>query len=278
MGSNLGNARNREIGATMSVPVIFIHNNRWETWIPTVLRQAEKYNEQVILISDHQGYTDVVNYREGMDRFYRSYVNMSSNPLFFEGSAFCRWIILAEYMEKENIPVAFHLDTDVLIFANMSTEYANKYAGYPVTLVTGNCGASTFITKECAIKFRDFLMSAYEDRNDTFTELKRVYDELQAQGLDGGACDMYAWKLFIAQNKITYAEMTDVANKTTYDHTIRQSMPGNYNMKDGIKDIQFLEDHMPYCVGEAGVVQFKSLHFQGMTDSLIPEFYRRSNG
>jgi hypothetical protein len=85
---------------------------------------------------------------------------------------------------------------------------------------------------------------------------------------------MVMLKLFRERHKTPFAEMTDIVHGTTYDHTIKQSNPGSFRMRDGIKDIHF-NGNMPFGTTQSGEsVLFNSLHFQGETESLIPEYVR----
>ena len=263
------------------IPVVFVHLNKWD-YLETVLSQARKYNGEVYLVGDQNtndpNYCDIKDYRRQMDIFHGVYENHSSNDQWFEEACFWRWLILDDFMHKHGINRAFHLDSDVLLYANVTEEDKNKYSQYPITLIVGNCGASAFIDRDYLDGFCELLIQTYQDKGEVFEWLKHLYSELQRQHMDGGACDMVLLQLWRKRNKTKYAEMTDIVDGTTYDHIIKSPNPGNYLMKDGIKDIHF-RGEFPYgTIADTGQeVKFNSLHFQGQEDRRILEYFRMGN-
>lgn len=262
------------------IPIVFVHHGRTFEWIQAVLDQARKFNGEVYLIGDQPERThDVKDYRGDFDRFYSHFSNYSTNPDWFESRAFSRWFILNEFMQKNDIPVAFHLDTDVMIFVDVTEDY-ERWKQWDFTLVVGNCGATVFFTKERVRSFCDYVMRAYEEKNQAYQDWKRIYESMQIQGLAGGVSDMLALKWWRTANCYDFGEMTDIRDGMAYDHVLRESNPGGYRMRESsrglIKDIQF-ERGLPYATVESTGerVRMLSLHHQGDSELLIDEFAQK---
>ena len=261
------------------IPCIYIHHDRPFQWADQILAQSRKWGNKTFFISDQPQRThDITKYREQYDAFLKVYSCQSSNGVWFESACFSRWFILAEFMRQENIPLAFHLDTDTVLYVNVSEEFP-KWQNYDLTLVLGECGAACFITRERVQDFCDYVLRVYTEKGETYQGLVHIYEELQRQHLDGGISDMMLLKLYRLQNGIPYGEMTDIREGKTYDHIMRSANPGGYRMWEEIKDIEFSEG-VPYGTVEATgeKIRFCSLHFQGQVDRLIPCYVGIENG
>jgi len=265
----------------MTIPCVFIHTGRTWEWLGLTMAQARKFNEQVVLLDDD----DLPEYGHDVARFHAAYENYSTNPAWFEEHAFWRWLILNEYCQKNNIDVVFHLDSDTMMFADVNAEYKAKFRRFPVSLVVGNCGATCYFTREHLAGLTELLLKTYIDKNDDFMWLKNLYTRMQAQGLDGGACDMVLLDLYLKRNQIAFGEMTDIRvpfglarekPREAYDHTMSEPVPGGYRLSEGIKEIEF-KHGLPYAtIDKTGEqILMRSLHFQGTSELRLAEFVRR---
>lgn len=261
-----------------SIPVIFVHSGYFE-WMPQVIKQAARYNKDVYLVSDSHGELpcvfNITDYQIDLPQFDKAYVNLSGNPRWFELACFMRWFVLYRFMEKHQIDVCFHPDSDVLMYANVTEEFWGKFSSYDITLIKGSCGASTFITLDRVRSLCEFFLSVYTEKGTTFQWLADMYADFQRQCLDGGVCDMTLLKLYVARYAIPFAEMTNIVNGVAYDHVLRES--DGFDMQGNRKYLEF-RNGLPYArLMNGEYVRMATLHLQGDHDKLIPGFLEMSN-
>jgi len=267
------------------IPVVFIHFNRpSNTAEPfrdgiykATSEQAIKEGNDVYFISNQKfqieqdtfSYVPMKGYwPTSMDVFQKNYENLSTNNAEIELICFLRWFVLLDFMEKNDIPVVFHADTDVMIYCDVTEDYKN-YQQFGMTLIHRTCGSSSFITKKSLKKFCGFLSDLYENKDSyEFAKMKNVYLTRLDFGLHGGVCDMTLLETFQYNSNegggpCRVGEMMHVVDEATYDH--------NFNVDDGVynhtgehKDVKF-HDGKPYCFhqGLEAPVRFKCLHLQG---------------
>jgi len=259
----------------VEIPVVFIHSGEFR-WFREVVEQAERAGNRVLVLADEK-YAELPNsynvheFDKYVNWFDSVYVNLSSNGRWFEFAAFCRWFRLYEFMLRNNIPIAFHPDTDVLIYANVTEEYRKKFSQYDLTLIKGACGASTFITLERVKSFCEYVINIYMERGTTFAAFTDMFAQFQRNNQDGGICDMTLWQSYRNRFSVPFAEMTDIINGETYDHTMKDM--SDYDDQNNHKFIQF-RNGVPYArhMPDRKDIRMMTLHFQGQTDETIPEF------
>ena len=131
----------------MGLPIIFLHVDD-SFYLKYSLESAKKYNpdSRIILIGKNiTNCPDFVEYHQMTDydleaaKFRKVYVHSSTNNENIERFCFERWFILSEFMKKNNISKVFTLDSDVLLFENVTLD-ANNYSKYLFTLVDKSCG------------------------------------------------------------------------------------------------------------------------------------------
>lgn len=255
----------------MIIPVIVLHLGR-QPYYDKVIDQATKYNEHVFAIGDlvPPSHYDIKEYSQSANEFSTIYDHLSTNSRKIELMCFQRWFILKDFMEKHGIDVSFHIDSDVMLYANADKEYHDKFEQFDFTLSHRCCGSNSFFTLKGLRNFCNFLMNFY--KNKSSYEYERVaahYHVRQKHGLPGGVCDMTLLEYYSYQNCGKIGEMMHIINDSTYDHNI--NVPDQYfRMNKGMKHFVFVNG-IPYCYQESTgkQIQFKTLHFQGAAKNLI---------
>ena len=115
----------------MKIPVILIHNG-YSDYLKYTIQMSSKNND-TYLISDTNPniecenftFVDSQNYTESSNDFTPHYEHMNTTPFDYELFCYHRWFILKEFMEKNQIDKVFYIDSDVLLFENMSNEWVN---------------------------------------------------------------------------------------------------------------------------------------------------------
>ena len=254
----------------MEIPIIVSHLGN-QSYFHKVLEQAKRFNKNVYAIGDSipPCQYDIKDYSERANKLSAIYEHLSTNGYVIELMCFNRWNIMLEFMEKHNIPVAFHIDTDVLIFTNVTEEW-ERFSQFDFTLSHRCCGSNSFFTIEGLKGICDFFTEFYSDKNSyTYHRLAAHYHIRRKFNLNGGVCDMTLLEHYSYLNCGKVGEMMHIFNSSTYDHSINES-DQYYRMKGGIKDITF-KNKLPYCHQEkmGKDIQFKTLHFQGPAKNLI---------
>jgi len=252
------------------IPVIVIHLGS-QPYYDRVIDQASKYNECVFAIGDSvpPSHYDIHDYSESANKFRDIYDHLSTNSKKIELMCFQRWFILKDFMEKHGIEVSFHIDSDVMLYANTDTEFP-KFEQFDFTLSHRCCGSNSFFTLNGLKKFCGFLINFYMRKNTyEYERIAAHYHVRQKHGLPGGVCDMTLLEYYSYQNCGKIGEMMHIIEDSTYDHNI--NVPDQYfQMDNGTKNFVFVNGTpFVYQKSTGKQIQFKTLHFQGSAKNLI---------
>ena len=260
------------------IPVILIHLGDSD-YLHHTFARALQMNREVILIGNSLTtlpHEDVDKYKLDANVFEQHYRHLSGNHAEFELFCFQRWFILSEFMHTNNLETVFYQDSDVLLYADVNSEWKH-YEQYDFTLVQGTCASNSYFKRDGLDRFCRFVMSTYEKRDKLFQEFESIYIAMTAQGLPGGICDMTLFRYYKASNDPPpVGEMCAIDEKNaTWDHHLRA--PDGYRMRqeDGetIKDVVFLSGlpHV-YNLSMQQNIRFKSLHLQGQTKAFAEKW------
>lgn len=246
------------------IPVVIIHkhgakDDRYP--LDQVVGQAQKFGNATYVIDDEPlAEMHLEDYWEDAAKFEPYYVHLSGNHRAFELFCIQRWYVLRRWMRHQGFDRVLYTDSDVLLYCNAEEQY-EPYRECALTLALGSSAATSYFTLAGLEAFCDFVDSVYIGQNAILAEFKRIYAEMQAQGLPGGISDMALFKFFKAEARhVRVGEMTEVHDGATWDHNINSG--DGYVMKNGIKRIEWI-DKKPYGTRNGGFVRFNSLHFQG---------------
>jgi len=266
------------------IPVVLLHNGCHE-YMQTAITQACKMNN-VILIGDTDPkididgfeFFDIKNYWEECEVFAKSYIHLNTTSVPYETFCFQRWMVLRNFMRKENIDLVFHIDSDVLLFVDVNEEW-NKYEQYDMTLVHRSAGTSIFTKLGILEDYCSFFINTYKNTGGyIFKKVASHYQARQETGQAGGVCDMTFFDLFQHHSNegggpFRVGEMTQIINDSTYDHHINANDPG-YEFKDGLKVFSTV-NKIPYIKNKRlnKNIKFNCLHFLGDAKSIMTKAY-----
>ncbi|MEN9215407.1 MAG: hypothetical protein Q6J44_07475 [Gloeomargarita sp. DG02_4_bins_56] len=277
--------------ATADLPVVIAHFGNQPEYLQLALQGAAKFNRRVIFIGDdgnkhlwpnHYSISDII-IPQWLE-FQKSYVKLSDYPDYYENAILFRLFVMDYWLKVSGEPAAFLIDSDVITFANYSQEVypliAGQYrAGFMTPQNPGNrlwisSPHFSYWTAAAAAELTAFCIQAYREPQ-WLDLLKHTYQEMAAQGIGGGICDMtliHAW----SQNREDVANFAQVMNGATFDHGI--SLPENYLVDEyerqfGLKKFVFRAG-IPYCYNYSlkQYVRFWGIHCLGGNKWLIKRF------
>lgn len=287
----------------MDIPIIVYHLG-YRDYVPLCMKQALKYNKNVILITDNvekykqiKGITlvDSNKYVEKINTFQKLYIHLSTNSRILELLCIIRWVVVHEYMNENNIERAFICDSDILIYDNI-TEVDDKYLKqYPFMLCSSPsknlCGSHSIWNISELEKFVKFVFEFYENQENRVNMIE-WYSKNKSVG---GICDMTLLYYF-AHNESKFnglrlpnypsfkMELNQIFdNNFTFD--LHMDSEGNHKYPEdwemterGSKNIKYI-NNVPYCYNKRlkKDIRFSLLHFQGRNKAIMGEYYNKTN-
>jgi len=285
-----------------TIPVVFVHSGD-AYYLKDTLTQAKQCNERVILLGDENNrhcaeggveYYPISDFNKAGSYFTTIYRHMTYIPYEIELSCFTRWFVLQEFMEINNIPISFYVDSDVMLYCDASEEYETNFKGCDLAIAIqhGFCGGLVSYWQTDTIRsFCNFLNQFYED--------KERLDILEDQFKLGGEQYQDDWPQMTNWvhenwNKFRIGNLSSLINNATFDSSIWHDyilVPNaagdieykRLRLKDSglntrdreklMKDIVWNNGH-PYCYSPdlRSFIQFKALHFQGGAKTLIQHY------
>lgn len=263
------------------LPIVFIHRGN-SPYLAFTLGQARLQNpkSQIILLGDSTNkvfpfvtHVDLANHWHRAEEFAKIYVHLCTNGHEYELFCFQRWLALAEFAEWAGLESFLHLDSDVLLYVNATTE-AQKWRDFDLTFVRQLCPGNMFVSRRRGIAdLADIVWNMYADPNN-LAELRRGYEERQSRGLAGGVCDMWAHLKFCQRHADRAGEMTGVQPDGSYwDANIHEAE--GFETIYGIKNFRFV-DGIPFArqIADGRNIRFKCIHFQGGAKQHIEPHFR----
>jgi len=266
------------------IPVVLIHNGN-QDFLTLAIKQASK-NNNVHLLTDGSFNTPyekltIVNsntYTTDISKFRNVYIHLSSNGLEFERFCFERWFILKEYMHRNNLKTIFYIDSDVLLFTDVTKEW-KKYNQYEMTLLHRSAAIASYITYEAISKFCNFILETYSNpKSYNFQKIQSVARLCMEMKKPGGVCDMTFLEHFHVCDACgggpgRIGEMMQIIDDSMYDHNINE-MDQDFEFSNGKKIVK-VKDGIPYVFNTRlnKDIKFNSLHFQGGAKYMMREIY-----
>lgn len=262
------------------LPIIFVHTGN-SNIISYALNQARKFNpeSEIILLGDESNrWVERQGFRHfntsdffGMaERFDGAYVHMSPNPVGYERFCFQRWMVIKEFLNScEDIDRFVYLDTDVLLYCNV-TDYCEKYLdGIDITVCKDQGPQYTFLTKESISELADYMLDSYSDPV-KLEKIKNYYQDYFVNGKHyGGICDMTLFEWF-AKSK-NYFDTNQIIDNGLFDNSVNRAE--GLLTKKGIKKI-IIRNEKAYGLKENHEeVTFYGLHFQGKAKWYMYKYY-----
>lgn len=262
------------------IPVIFIHNG-YQSYLDYTTKQSSKNNPIHYIGThnpgEHVNFYDIKKYEKYLKQFSDIYEHLSTNDYNYELFCFLRWFILKEHMEENNLEVVFYVDSDVMLYVDVTDEF-EKFNQFDLTLLHRTAAISSYFTKTGLDNFCSFLMNTFSDKSSyNYQKISSHYYTRKNFGLPGGVCDMTYFDFFHYMDdggggpgKV--GEMMVILNDSTYDHNV--NVPDQYFEFSGIKNIK-VRDGFPYVFNHKlnKDIKFNSIHFQGGAKNYIPRYF-----
>ena len=272
----------------MQIPVVLIHSG-YSDYLKYTIQMSLK-NNRTYLISDinphieceNFTFVDSQNHVGSSNDFIPHYIHMNTTSYSYELFCYQRWFILKDFMEKTQTDKVFYIDSDVLLFENISNEW-KKFEQYEMTLLHRTAAISSFITKKGLDSFCNMLLSIFKNKESyPFKIISSLYTIRQQSGLDGGVCDMTLFEFFHYHAEYgggpgRVGEMMQIIDDTTYDHNINAE-DNDYEFINNNKNIQIVA-RKPFVYNKklGRIIKFNTVHFQGYAKNRIKEIYEQCN-
>lgn len=213
--------------------IVFIHKG--DSWyLKYSIRQVIKSNPEARLFLlgneenyfyrryvDHLSLTDFFAEAEKFSNFYRhlSFAN-------FEYELFCiqRWFILLEFMKSNNLENCLLVDTDVLIFEDVS-KYLDylPWDGFHFSQGTSNPMGFVYVSQRVHLqKLCDFIMQLYIEKVNV---LEDVFNDWKIRNQVGGVSDITLFLLYESENKGCFFNFEEnVINNSVFCFSLNSSL------------------------------------------------------
>ena len=260
------------------VNIVFIHQGN-DDYLSVALRCARRSNPEadIFLIGDESNdifdfvrHYNIKEYSDGASQLAKVYKHFSSNSYQFELFCIQRWFVLRDFMHRQNLSDCFYADSDVLIFADLKTEW-QKFSRFDFTLSDGTFAGEPFWnSREALDSFCSFVENIYSRKDQLhYDKMINVWEEIRHSGNAGGICDMTFFGFYKIAHPEIVGETTAIIDDSTYDNSITSCRNGDvvFVMRGGIKKIFWVSgDDRPWGLLQGSkdrFVAFNSLHFQG---------------
>lgn len=271
----------------MAIPIITVHTG-YHHYLVYVLAQAKatNHNSEVILLGDSANsflsfvrHEEVSDYFEEAECFEEAYRNrhMSPNAYQYELICFQRWFAIKKYMEVHQMSDCVHIDSDVLLYADMTEEH-QKYKDFDLALVKAGCGHTSFMSYAGIVKFTQFVMDTYTDPARFAVileqqELRRQKEPHLSFEQVGGISDMSLFRQFYQENAQNITLTSNIVDDSVYDFKI-DSAAGEFEMQDGLKKVHWVgKEPFVKQTTRDQLIKFNSLHFQGASKRIIRDYF-----
>lgn len=272
----------------MALPIVLIHTGNSD-YLPYSLAQAKTTNPDstVHLIGDYRNnhykfveHHSIRSYTQTLTDFTQVYQHFSTLPIAFEIFCFQRWIILSNFMTLNNIEKCLYIDSDVMIYTNVSDQQP-KFEPFSMTFSSGlsvedlddsispHC---TFINcAETLREFARFLIDLYT-KAPLLNLMKEQFEKRIHLG--GGACDMTAFHIFHNAKLDRIGFTSDIETHEGLYDTAISSSNSVFEMQNGMKKI-YMVDGQPFCNYRDSdkTARFNILHFQGSAKPYMKDYF-----
>lgn len=265
---------------SMSLPVLFVQRND-AYYLDFSLQQVHATNPGNPIYLLHSNitsrqefvtYIDIDTYAEAIRPFERVYRHMSTNPYDFEFICFARWFAMLAFCRERGFTSFLYLDPDALLYSDIDAYFGRLDCAFTIS-TDGSPHCAYFSSISWLERFCRFVLDLFGDA-ELGRRLEEKWKHHQDHQLPGGVCDMTAFYEFMNQfPDCPVRNIANIENGEVFDDNMNDS--AGFRMKDGLKDITYLNGQ-PYGTLETGErVRFRLLHFQGGAKPALPDFHAR---
>jgi len=263
------------------IPIVFIHLSSSE-YLRFTLGQAKmkNLNSPVILIGDDTNnaypfatHVNMNRYCKQAVEFQKIYKHYSPNGYVYEQFCFIRWFLLRDFMKQHGINQVMHLDSDVLLYVDVTQEREN-WKDFDLTVLHGEYSGNMFINglrgleDFCEMIWKMYAAPGADERLSALLESRRCPGRFAVS-------DMALMGMMSRTHPDRVAEMTGIQpDGSHWDNNIR--MDEGFEMHDGRKRYWF-ENGRAYCrhIASGRDIWFKTLHFQGAAKAHIESAFHQ---
>lgn len=260
------------------VPIVFLYRGN-RNFIPYTLFQACRSNpdSRVILLGDRSNahykvvceHYDCLHYLKYSKLLREVYKHKSQWGEDFEFVCIERWFILYEFMITHEIDKCVILDSDILIFSNL-TSIRNSFPDHDMTW-TGFSAHINFIDSISALKqFCDFVFEVFSQHESYRNRLDMLYGRITSGAENGNISDMSFFHDFNSRYPGRLHNLALEKDGCMFDITIE--MDQGMEMDGKFKKIIW-NGKVPYAVNKVTkkLVRLHTIHF--WTKDAIREFF-----
>lgn len=270
-----------------NIPVIFVNYGN-PFYLKYSISQAISLfpKNSVILLGDKTnfGYKGlrhemIEDYWSTAKEFSKYYEHFNTNPYPFELFCFQRWFVLNDYLKKNNIDRAIYIDSDAILYKNLSDELT-FFDDVEMTLnindehIAAGINCNIF-TQKGIEEFCAFCINAYKEKNEYYQKCVTHFQALQSNNKPGGVCDMtLLYFYYLLHPDKIYNFNQPPVDKPYFDLDINASRDPyvRHDASGGKKQFKWIKK-VPYAqTYDNKWVELPIIHFSGKTKALIPEY------
>ncbi len=264
-------------------PIIFIHTgNSW--YLPYTIYQLKKTNPNtpIYLIGDHKNkqfhkwtnHIDAANFTHLTSTLKNVYIHKSTLGEEFEFNCIARWFILLEFMNLNNIDKCIYLDSDILVYKDLSKVEKN-FSKYDMTW----CGFSAhtnFITNRKALEnYCKNVIDCYSNKFPNELRNKSLYHQVISGKTNMNISDMTFFHDYNLRYPNSLLDISLPNEKGTFDRSIEDTRVFEGDQND-FKKI-YWQKKKPYCkeIASQKLIPFVTLHFQGKGKKILKFYFSK---
>lgn len=270
------------VSENVDIPIIIVHKGN-HFYLKKVIKQIRLFNKNnpIYLLGDkYNKKTKDVNhyfisdYFLSAKEFEKKYIHMSSNLYGYELFCFQRWFIINEFVNEKKLHNFLCLDSDVLIYCNIS-EFFSEYLKYDHTTCSGWVPCFSLFSSISIHKFCNYITELYT-KPEYISRLKQRYNNEFYRKKPGGNSDMTAFEFYPKDVSSNVFDLVIPHNGVFWDENI--SLSNGFEVKNGLKNIYWIND-IPHCksLQDGKLIRALGLHFQGKTKFIMYKYVLHSN-
>lgn len=262
--------------------IVFIHRgNSW--YLPYTLWQCKATNPgaTIYFIGDKQTthfpkwveHIDIEAYKEAGNELRKVYNHKSNLGAEFELMCIERWFILSAFMTAHNIDKCIYLDSDILVYKDLSKQYA-LFPPHDMTWCSFSAH-SNYIFSVAALN--DYCRNVIDCYTNNFPA-EKLAQSLYHSVMSGKANMNISDMTFFHDYNIRYPNSLLVVSNPNPLGTFDISMEEIRVFEDdgeGFKKVIW-KDKLPYCIERTSGIEypFVTLHFQGRGKEILKKNFR----
>lgn len=263
----------------MGIPIVMIHRGA-DPFLAYTLRQAKQSNpeSEIILIGKQANlafcsgiatHAMVDEFMDGANEFAKHYQHLSTNSHEYNLFCFQRWFILLDYMRRRRIQRCWYLDSDVMLYTDVSKD---EYKDFAFEFSWTSSVPQELLEQFCSLILQQFREPA------RFAELVQYTQDIgQVYNGQPLVSDMVLCHRF-AHERTGETQSYGIFSNCFFDGNINHGMriPPQGDEVETIgekKKIFFIEGQF-YCKAKNRYIRANSLHFQGpQMKQYLPFFF-----